>query len=186
MRFSKEDVDAMQARVKASLTKQITDAVSSLIPAEKISPGMKRLIKAVNAPPKTATEAVMEDRHAMLTFMVPGQPVPKGRPRVLKNGQTYTDKRTREAEKAIGFAAKTALIQQRRNRPLTGPLSLTVYFHLKNRRRMDVDNLLKTVQDGLNGVAFEDDSQIVEVHAYKRMSCMDPRTGVCIQAADEV
>ena len=31
----------------------------------------------------------------------------------------------------------------------------------------DVDNLLKTVLDGLNGVAWEDDSQVTELHGYK-------------------
>ena len=32
----------------------------------------------------------------------------------------------------------------------------------------DIDNLLKTVLDGLNGVAFRDDAQVCEVVASKR------------------
>ena len=31
------------------------------------------------------------------------------------------------------------------------------------RRRMDVDNVAKSVLDGLNGVAYEDDDQVIEL-----------------------
>ena len=34
-------------------------------------------------------------------------------------------------------------------------------------KRPDVDNLVKAVLDGLNGIAFKDDCQVVEVHATK-------------------
>lgn len=33
--------------------------------------------------------------------------------------------------------------------------------------RADIDNLIKTVLDGLNGVAWEDDTQVVKVEAVK-------------------
>jgi len=33
--------------------------------------------------------------------------------------------------------------------------------------RSDIDNLIKTVLDGLNGVAWEDDTQVVKVEAVK-------------------
>lgn len=33
-------------------------------------------------------------------------------------------------------------------------------------KRPDLDNIVKLVMDGLNGVAFHDDSQVIEIHAF--------------------
>lgn len=38
---------------------------------------------------------------------------------------------------------------------------------IKIALRADIDNLIKTVLDGLNGVAWEDDTQVVKVEAVK-------------------
>ena len=61
---------------------------------------------------------------------------------------------------------------------LKGPLAVTVHF-IRPRPtsapkrewftvRPDMDNLLKPTLDEMTGVLFGDDSQIVELHAYKR------------------
>lgn len=42
-----------------------------------------------------------------------------------------------------------------------------VAFYMQDRRRVDYDNLAKLVTDALNGVAYVDDSQIVESIIYK-------------------
>ena len=34
-------------------------------------------------------------------------------------------------------------------------------------KKPDIDNILKSIQDGLNGVAYDDDSQVVGVESYK-------------------
>lgn len=47
--------------------------------------------------------------------------------------------------------------------PLTGDISITYRFYGTNA---DIDNLLKCLQDSLNGICFLDDRQIVELHAY--------------------
>jgi hypothetical protein len=35
----------------------------------------------------------------MTTFVIPGPPIPKGRPRMARSGHVYTPKRTEEAER---------------------------------------------------------------------------------------
>lgn len=113
------------------------------------------------------------------------EPVAKGRPRFSKHG-AYTPKKTKVYEDAIK-AAYTA--QHGGDTPLFKkgiPLEVVAVFgksvpksYSKKRRqaclahrecpvgRPDVDNYLKAVLDALNGLAFEDDSQITHTVAWK-------------------
>ena len=50
-------------------------------------------------------------------------------------------------------------------------------------KRPDIDNVIKTICDGLNGVAYYDDSQVVEVTAEKRYSD-EPRVEVSIEIVE--
>jgi Holliday junction resolvase RusA-like endonuclease len=101
------------------------------------------------------------------TLIIPGDPVPKGRPRLV-NGRVYTPPRTKEAEKAIWAYAAAKKIK-----PLDGPIKVTIHFTLRPHangrpRKVDLDNLVKLVLDALNGKAWHDDSQIYEITASKR------------------
>jgi Holliday junction resolvase RusA-like endonuclease len=59
-----------------------------------------------------------------------------------------------------------------RDNPLVNPLAVTLHFY-KNAnitaktRYGDIDNLVKAVFDAGNEILWLDDSQIVELHAYK-------------------
>ena len=105
---------------------------------------------------------------------IPIKPKSKGRPRAGRNG-FYTDKATKIYEQAIG----KAYIESE------GPFFVTpVQVNLTFMKgevtieimevegtssiRSDLDNLIKAVLDGLNGVAFTDDKQVVEIHSYKK------------------
>lgn len=114
---------------------------------------------------------------AFLTMTVPGQPVPKARPRIGANGHVYTPAATRQAEGQVGWAARSAL---RGCRPSTAPMSITVAFHVRDRRRRDVDNLLKTVLDGLNGIAWADDSQVVHADVWVFVNRDNPHTEITV------
>ncbi len=47
--------------------------------------------------------------------------------------------------------------------PLDSPLKITVvYFHDGTSSRMDLDNLLKPIQDALIGLVYRDDNQITD------------------------
>lgn len=61
--------------------------------------------------------------------------------------------------------------------PESIPLSVKVYFSLKRPKtsklfypHADLDNFFKSLGDGLNGVLWADDRQIVNMHACKRFS----------------
>lgn len=96
-------------------------------------------------------------------FMIAGEPVTKGRPRVLRSGRTYTPARTKEYEARVKEAAAAAFP----NGPVAVPVRFTAAFVMPTRRRSDIDNLLKAVMDGAIGAVYLDDSQVYEVKAYR-------------------
>lgn len=110
--------------------------------------------------PKT-TGAQPTKSHALT---LPGEPRSKQRPR-FSRGHAYTPKETVAAEKAIAAAWKDLKVE-----PFRHSVLVEVDFFNGNRRRRDLDNMLKLVLDALNTVAFEDDHQVVEVNARKLLT----------------
>lgn len=64
---------------------------------------------------------------------------------------------------------------------LTGPVLLTVAV-FRPSRRGDLDNTLKVLIDSLKGIAFVDDSQVVELHARRFEDKANPRAEVTVEA----
>lgn len=100
----------------------------------------------------------------------------KQRPR-FGRGRTYTPRETaqREADIADAYVRLTDTkapsgvpvridITERRALPKKAPKRLRAECDLG---KPDLDNVMKLVLDALNGVAYEDDSQVVEVHGVK-------------------
>lgn len=89
---------------------------------------------------------------------VPYIPESKGRPRVFQ-GHGVTPRTTRMAENQVKVEfAKLYGIHPRR---LVAPILVMMDFYMPDNRRKDWDNLAKLPQDALNGIAYEDDSQIM-------------------------
>jgi crossover junction endodeoxyribonuclease RusA len=114
-------------------------------------------------------------------FAIPGQPLPKGRPRVnTRTGRAYTPPRTRDWERTVARYARAALGE---HEPLGGDVALVLRFRRQTQRRADVDNLVKAALDGLNGIAYRDDKQIVRVEAAIEYGCAEPGVDVTVIAA---
>lgn len=121
----------------------------------------------------------------MLTFTVSGKPLPKQRPRTVrtKNGKsrTYTPKKTLDAEERIRMIA-WAEMQKNKVKKFTDPVGVAISFIGANPSA-DIDNLMKTVLDGMNGTVFEDDRQVVDCQISKRNTKLNPRTVVSVWSA---
>lgn len=100
----------------------------------------------------------------MVSFFVPGTPVPKQSFRYTQNGGGFTDGKVRAWETTVGWYAKDAMAGQA---PLQGDVRVELTFQLPDRRRRDWDNLSKPVMDGMNKIVFQDDSQAVDVRVRK-------------------
>jgi len=108
-------------------------------------------------------------RTRLFVARVPGEPVPKGRPRVGVNG-TFSPKRTKEAENKIAWSVKDILINRAHRFPdgesrFFVKLTFSSRKLIGNRNAPDLDNCIKLVGDALNGVVWEDDIQIAGIEA---------------------
>lgn len=111
-----------------------------------------------------------------ISFTVYGNPIPKARPRVTGHG-TYTPQRVKDWQNCVAATHR----QTCEPVTLTGSIQLTLHFYRKDRRRVDLDNLIKAVMDGLTGVAWADDSQICHIVASVQRDKDNPRVEVAIE-----
>jgi crossover junction endodeoxyribonuclease RusA len=111
-----------------------------------------------------------------LGFRVQGVPVPKARARVVTtdNGTThaFTPPATIAWERAIERAFTNAYPNhQPFPRGVEVGVSIEIIAPGKGPTasiKGDLDNQIKALLDGLNGVAYTDDIQVVAIHAMKR------------------
>lgn len=138
----------------------------------------------------------------MITFVVPGEPVAKGRPRVTIAGgraHAYTPAKTAAYEQLVAVYAHAAM----KNAPLLEHpvrLHLGIYCKVpgswpKKKRadalagierpakKPDIDNIIKAVADGMNGVVWVDDSQIVEL-ACSKWYALEPCVSVNVMSVE--
>ena len=101
----------------------------------------------------------------MIDVVVEGRPVPKERPRVA-NGRAFTPRATSRYEDTIAWTVKGKYPGLKVDADKNWCVAVT--FVLGDRRKRDLDNLAKSVMDGLNGVVYQDDSQVVKLKAAKR------------------
>jgi Holliday junction resolvase RusA-like endonuclease len=135
----------------------------------------------------------------MITFKVDADPVGKQRARYAKRGnfvQTYTPDKTRNYETLIKAAAIEAMGA---SEPLETPINLYLYIRApipkslskkrleaclngleKPIKKPDASNVLKSVEDAMNGVVYKDDSQIVNIHVTK-VYCSVSGIDVCVK-----
>ena len=83
----------------------------------------------------------------------------------------------REFRETVGLACRVLRVQQ-----ATGDLSIEIEVYPPDRRRRDLDNILKGLLDALqHGGAYEDDSQIVKLTVIKRAVTSGGRVVVLIE-----
>lgn len=128
-----------------------------------------------------------------MRFFVPGRPVPKARPRIGKGGRMYTPALTKAYERLV---AAYCMAARGGREPLSGPVRVEIdaTYRLPKRGhregdwhtgRPDLDNVVKAVLDGVNGVAFADDSQVCVLHASKYYGQRDGVWVIVDQEADD-
>lgn len=97
------------------------------------------------------------------SFTIP-RLVHKERPRFnTYTKSVYTPKTTKEWELEIGYLAKNAMTQKGTSK-LNGAIKLTITAYCKNMfKKPDIDNIAKIILDSLNKIAYQDDSQVIDL-----------------------
>ena len=115
-----------------------------------------------------------------MKFTIPGSPTGKARPRVTRWG-------THNTEKTILYENLVKMCYQEQCQEYTEkPLIafLEIYYgipkstpkkhiepmlkgEIRPCKKPDIDNVCKIIFDALNGIAYKDDTQIVQLHATK-------------------
>jgi len=106
-------------------------------------------------------------------------PVPPSANRYWRHyrGRVVTSDEATAYKKTVAMLARCDGV-----RPLSGPVAVEVAVY-RARRAGDLDNRLKCLLDAMQGVFYENDSQIVEIHATLHDDRHDPRVEVAVKSA---
>jgi crossover junction endodeoxyribonuclease RusA len=94
----------------------------------------------------------------MIKFIIPGRPVPAVRMTQAGKYKKPSAQRYLTYKEHVGWAAKAAGIKKFRN---DVAIDITLYLRC-GPREGDWDNYAKAICDGLNGIGYVDDRQIVD------------------------
>lgn len=125
-----------------------------------------------------------------------GEPTGKGRPRFAKTGHAYTPQATRDYEYQVQYEFASSYPGAE---VITNPVkaSIVAYYSIPQnyskkkrqdclnnkiqvQKKPDCDNIAKIILDSLNGYAYEDDKQVVDLQVTKMWSDI-PRVEVVIE-----
>lgn len=127
------------------------------------------------------------EHHSAITFVVPGVPVGKGRPKFARRGNfvtTYTPEKTASYENLVKVKAEEAMNGRA---VIEGAVSVEIGLYVtppaswsqKKQRaalageifptsKPDVDNVVKGIFDACNDIVWRDDKQACDVIVRKR------------------
>ena len=142
------------------------------------------------------------------SFIFDGHIMPMQRPRVTRSGMSYIPKETQKSKRAIAREFKNSCgdvdpfdgpvaVSITIYRPMTKALAKKVDVAIRHGRELDpslflaptkpdLDNQIKTVLDALEGLAYNNDSQVVDIIAHKRYANYDAESEYAVIEIREV
>lgn len=124
--------------------------------------------------PAAAVAKLQELNRVAVTLTLPYPPSANRYWRMVRN-HPVVSKDARAYKDGAGMVARHHGMA-----PFTGPVALTVHLY-RPQRSGDLSNRIKILEDALNGISWQDDSQIVELHAYLHDDKANPRAEIEIR-----
>lgn len=126
---------------------------------------------------------------AHIEFFVPGAPAPQGSKRHVGHGRMI------ESSKAVGpWRERVALAaHSHADGLIDGPIGIRLKFVMPRPKsapkrttppaikRPDIDKISRAILDAITGVLIADDSQVIDLHATKRIAELNENHGVHIE-----
>ena len=122
---------------------------------------------------KAVRKTIKKGQNQAHKIKVNSKPIPKGRPRMTRYGRVFTPATTLQAEVIIAEAWNGPKYEGLVEidcvfTPEGTTVTVTPVEGTQSKLRGDLDNYVKLLMDGLNGVAWLDDKQVIVVRAEKR------------------
>ena len=132
-----------------------------------------------------------------VVFIVKGDPKGKSRPRFTRSGRVYTPAETEHYEQLVAWSYSNSA----KGYKFTSPVMVTIKAyhkppkkskkvvkdmlngHILPTKKPDADNIAKIILDGLNHIAWDDDTQVVDLMVVKRYD-IEPWVAVVIEEID--
>jgi crossover junction endodeoxyribonuclease RusA len=121
--------------------------------------------------------------HTLVSFVVAGDPIPKRRPRSGANGNTYTPKETRDAEKRI--REQFALAAPGWEADPDATYGALIDLHTSAISKVDIDNAVKLIWDSLNDLFWADDIQAGDLYVHAERGRGEPRSEIHLFLAED-
>ena len=134
-----------------------------------------------------------------LDFWVPGTPRPKGSPKIAirkSTGKRFVveSQTQKDWQDAVAERARWAVAWQSESCPVDCPVSVVINFILPKIKsaktnasslklaavKPDLDKLVRTVLDALEGIVYTNDSRVVDIVTSKRTAMSGEPAGVKI------
>lgn len=132
-------------------------------------------------------------------IFIPGKPKGKQRPRVVR-GHAFTPQETKDYEQMIANlyrAMHGEMFEGYVEVEIIANFAIPKSYSKKKREQIkygqirpavkpDIDNIIKIVLDALNGIAYKDDTHVIEVAAKKAYTMDEKNEGVYISVKNYV
>ena len=104
------------------------------------------------------------------------KPIPINQKYGVINGRMLLQKKYRDTKEAIAWE----MASQWHEDPSSEELCLNVIIYLGTKRKTDIDAYLKILFDAGEGIIYENDNQITELHVFKEYDKKNPRVEITV------
>lgn len=140
------------------------------------NPAAREAVRRQLAPKATAAQPLTDAGRQAVAIALPWPPSVNGIWKRKRGGGVYLDPVYAAFKKSAAVAAMVADV-----RPFHGPIDVTLHLHFpETNRKSDSDSRAKAVLDAMNGILWDDDSQIRDLHNVRYDGAEKPRCVVCV------
>ena len=104
-------------------------------------------------------------------IIIKTKPIPVNQKYGVFRGRMLLQKKYRDTKEAIAWE----MASQAPKQPRSEELCLNMIIYLGSRRKVDIDAYLKIILDAGEGVLWENDNLITELHIFKEIDLKNPR-----------